>query len=87
MTSGWASIGQLWCRAEYIGGTEGEARGAVRATVRYRFTTLSAAVEEIGVTVRDRVVWNGENYNVREVPRRLARRVETEIIAEAGVSQ
>lgn len=87
MTSGWASVGQLWVRADYIGGSEGDQQGAVRATLRYRFTALSAGVEEIGVTVKDRVVWNGEAYNIREVPRRLPRGIETQIIAETGVTQ
>lgn len=85
--SGWSSVGQIWASAEYIGGSEGEARGAQRSTLRYRFVGLSAAIEAIGVTVKDRVLWNGERYNIREVPRRLARRVETQIIGETGVTQ
>jgi head-tail adaptor len=85
--SAWASVGQLWVKADYIGGGEAEARGAVRETVRYRFTALSAGVEALGVTARDRVVWNGVAYNIREVPRRLPRRIETEIIGESGVAQ
>lgn len=87
LTSAWASIGQLWASAEYIGGSEGEQRGAVRAVLRYRFVALSAGVEALGVTLTDRIVWNGETYNLREMPRRLARRIETQLIAESGVAQ
>lgn len=83
----WATLGQLWVEASYIGGGESESRGAVRETVRYRFTALSAGVEALGVTAKDRVVWNGTTYNIREVPRRLPRRIETEIIGESGVAQ
>lgn len=85
--STWAQIGELWAKAEWIGGSEGEMRGAVRTVNRYRFTALSAGVESLAVTQKDRVVWNGEIYNIREMPRRLARRVETQIIAESGVTQ
>lgn len=48
---------------------------------------LSAGAEELGLTTEDRIVWNGEIYNIRERPRRLARKPETEIIAETGVTQ
>ena len=87
MSSAWASVGQMWAEASYIGGGEGEVRGAVRETVRYRFVVWSAATEEIAVTPKDRLIWNGVTYNIREMPRRLAKRIETEIIAESGVTQ
>ena len=87
MTSGWASVGQLWAEAKWLGGGEAEVRGAVRETVRYRFTVLAAGAEAMALTARDRIVWNGERYNIREAPRRLPRGVKLEIIAEAGVTQ
>lgn len=87
MSSAWAEVGKMWAEAVYIGGGEGEARGAVRETVRYRFVVWSAAAEELAVTPKDRLVWNGVTYNIREQPRRLAKRIDTEIIAESGVTQ
>lgn len=87
LASEWTEIGELWVAARWVGGGEGEARGAVRATARYRFIAISADVEALGVTTKDRIVWNGEPYNIRETPRRLRKPVETEIIAETGVTQ
>ena len=83
----WASIGQLWAEAKWIGGGESDRQGALRALAKYRFTVLAAAAEAIAITTEDRIVWNGERFNVRERPRRLARGPETEIIAETGVTQ
>lgn len=86
-SSSWDEIGQAWADVTWIGGSETQRQGAVRETVRYRFTVLSAAVVALGITVADRIRWNGELFNIRETPRRLPRRPVTEIIAEAGVSQ
>jgi hypothetical protein len=83
----WAEVGQLWAQAQWIGGGESERQGTLRALGRYRFTVLSAAAEEIGILAEDRIVWNGERYNIRERPRRLPRLPDTEIIAETGVTQ
>lgn len=83
----WAQIGELWAEAEYAGGAETEARGAVRATQRYRFTVNTEAVFELGVTQADRIVWNGAVYNLREAPRRMIGSPDTALIAESGVSQ
>jgi head-tail adaptor len=83
----WSEIGQLWAQAQWIGGGEADRQGALRALARYRFTVLSAAAEALSLSTEDRLVWNGERYNIRERPRRLPRAVDTEIVAETGVAQ
>ena len=83
----WASIGQLWAEAQWIGGEEMSRQGALRAKSKYRFTVLSAAADALSISTEDRIVWNGETYNIRERPRRLPRKPETEIITETGVTQ
>jgi head-tail adaptor len=83
----WSQIGELWAHAQRIGGGESDRQGALRAMERYRFTVLTAAIEAIGLTTEDRIVWQGEPYNIRERPRRLPRSPETEIVAETGVTQ
>jgi head-tail adaptor len=85
--SSWSSVGQFWAEAKWVRGGEQERQGALRELSAYRFLALSAAIEELAVTTADRLVWNGERYNIRERPRRLPRMAETEIIAETGVTQ
>lgn len=82
-----STVGEAWATATWMRGGEADRQGAVRELVIYKFTVLSAAVEELGVVATDRIVWNGETYNIRERPRRLPNRPDTEIIAETGVTQ
>jgi head-tail adaptor len=83
----WTQVAEMWAQVQWIGGGESDRQGALRALARYRFTVLSAAAEQIGLTPEDRIAWNGERFNIRERPRRLPRVPDTEIIAEAGVTQ
>lgn len=79
-------LGQMWAKVEWIGGGEPARDGGVKPGAKYRFTCMSAAVEELGVTSNDRILWNGDTYNIRERPRRLPNKPQTEIVAETGVS-
>jgi len=83
----WSQIGQAWARVEWIGGSEGERAGAVRATSRYRFTVYGAAVDALTLTPADRILWNGDRYNIRERPRTQMGNPDVAIIAEGGVTQ
>ncbi len=85
-TPSWSTIGQLWAEPRYLRGGEREVHGALREINAYRFICWSAAVEGLALTVSDVIVWNGERYNIREVPRRLNGGPETEIVAETGVT-
>lgn len=86
MTPTVASLGQAWAKADWIGGGEQARDGGVKPTSKYRFTCLSAAIDEMDIKPSDRIVWNGDTYNIRERPRRLPNKPETEIVAETGVS-
>lgn len=87
VTTAWASIGDLWADVQWVRGSETETRGAVREVVVYRFRVLTDDAEAIGITAKDRIVWCGDLYNIRERPRRSQRIAETDIIAEMGVAQ
>lgn len=86
-TSAWAELGRMWAEAAYIGGSESASTGALRTTLRYRFTVPAEAVRQLGVTPADRILWNGGTYNIREVPRRMAGSPELSLIGETGVPQ
>lgn len=83
----WTAIGALWVAAQWVGGGEGVARGAVQEVVRYRFTADAASAEALGITAKDRIVWAGEPYNIRERPRRQESSTDLAIYAETGVAQ
>ena len=85
-TMSWTEIGSAWAEVRYLRGGEKEQGGVMREINAYRFICWSAAVEELALSVRDVIVYNGERYNVREVPRRIAGAPDTEIIAETGVT-
>lgn len=81
----WTEAGQLWAEPRYVRGGEKEQNGALREINVYRFIVWSDAVRDLAVGIADVIVWNGERYNIREVPRRLRGGPDTEIIAETGV--
>lgn len=77
-----SQIGEAWVAVEWVRGGESERQGALRELQVYRFRALSEAIAALGLTLKDVIVWNGQKYNLREMPRRLAGSPETEIIAE-----
>lgn len=83
----WVKLAETWARVTWVRGGEAERQGALREIAVYRFTMLAAHVADMGLTVSDRIVWNGETYNIRERPRRQTRGVEIDVIAETGVTQ
>jgi len=85
-TMSWVTLGLAWAEPRYVRGGEREAQGVLREINAYRFIVWSAAVAELALTVNDVILWNGERYNIREMPRRLSGGPETEILAETGVT-
>ncbi|PPD05841.1 MAG: hypothetical protein CTY28_15960 [Hyphomicrobium sp.] len=83
----WAELGQLWAEARFARAGEKKDRGPVRETTVYKFIVLTDDAEDLGIRATDRIVWDGELYNIRERPRRMQRVAETEIVAESGVAQ
>lgn len=83
----WVALGQVWAEAKFARAGEKKDRGAVRETTVYKFICLTEDVEALGIRATDRIVWDGEHYNIRERPRRLQRSAETELVAESGVAQ
>lgn len=86
-SASWGSIGQLWVEASFLRSSESQQRGAMREVLVYRFRGLAADIEALAIKPRDRLIWNSEAFNIREVPRRLPRAIETDIMAETGVTQ
>lgn len=82
----WSTVATLWAAATWLRGGEGERQGAMREIAVYRFSVLSAAADAAAITTADRLVWNGETYNIRERPRRQAHQPITDILAETGVT-
>lgn len=87
MNSSWSEIGRFYAEPRWVRGGEQTRQGALREIAVYRFLALSEAVEALNLTTKDRLVWNGERYQIRERPRRIPRGAEIEIVAEAGVTQ
>lgn len=85
-TLSWVTLGRLWADVRYVRGGEAERNGALREINVYRFIVWSEAVRALTLTINDVVLWNGERYAIREVPRRLRTAPETEIIGEFGVA-
>lgn len=86
--SAWNPIGACWAAVTYASGKEdGKAQGAVRAVMKYKFSVYAAAIEELQITTADRIVWNGELFNIRERPGWTGTISDIEIVAESGVAQ
>lgn len=77
-----ASVPTVWAGVVAGSGGEGFEEGRTNATATTTFTIRNRSdVSEV-----NRIVWRGENYNVRQVKRMGSRALYAEIVAERGVS-
>lgn len=84
-SSAWGDIATtptVWAAVKPLMGREVSQESGDAATAEYKFTIrYRDDISEI-----NRIVWNGENYNIRRVERTSQRDLFTVVIAERGVS-
>ncbi len=59
----WTSMGTLWCMMKQSSGNEGVEAGRLEAKTTVKFTTHYRS----DVTATDRLIYQGVNYNIRNV--------------------
>ena len=57
----------------------------VEATANYRFVIRNN--EDLGILETDIIKWDGDQYNIRAIPKKGSRKLYLEIDAERGVAQ
>ena len=85
-TRAWADFATdatVWANVKARSGREGLDEGRINAT----FVVLFTIYNRTDVSELDRIIWNGENYNIRGVRREGARNLDLIIEAERGVAQ
>lgn len=78
-----ASVPTVWADAHPASGRESVQDGAFNASGSWVFHIRNRS----DVSERDRIMWNGEPYNIRRVSRRGGREMYLTIEAERGVAQ
>ena len=84
-TRTWAnfsSVPTVWAKAQPVRGSEGFEEGRTNATQTYLFTVRYRE----DVNEADRILWRGEEYNIRTVKRVSGRNINLVIEAERGAS-
>lgn len=79
----WANLSTdptVWARVQSKGGAERREADRMEATGRYVFTIRNRT----DLTEKMRIVWSGENYNIRAIQREGGRMNYLTIIAERG---
>ncbi len=79
----WADLSStpnVWARVEARGGREAFSSDRIEATGRYVFTIRNRT----DIDERMRVVWGGENYNLRAIFREGSRAMYVKMEAERG---
>ena len=78
----WAHVYSVWAMVKAKAGREVVDQGRTNATFVVNFTIRALAdLSEV-----DRIVWNGDRYNIRGVLRASTRELHLVIEAERGVS-
>ena len=81
-TETWATYKQVWANAKAKGGRESLDEGRTNAVFVVVFTIYNIAdLSEV-----DRIIWNGERYNIRGILREGTRAQHVKIEAERGVA-
>lgn len=75
-----ASVPDVWAKVEAKGGSEGFSSDRVEAVGSFVFTIRNRT----DLDERMRIVWGGENYNVRTILREGSRAMYLKIVAERG---
>ena len=86
VTEAWANLAtnaQPWAAVTAKAGREGMTEGRMVAT----FVTTFTIHNRDDLTELDRIVWGGENYNIRGIRREGGRQLFLIIEAERGVAQ
>lgn len=80
----WNAIASdVWAKVRPLSGNEQERFDQLNATAMATFVVRYRSDIEHG----DRIVWNGENYNIRYIPPVSSREMYLAISAEKGVAQ
>lgn len=82
----WVELGRLRAAPQPVRASEGEREGAVRTIQVYLFTVIAADLRRLAPTTRDRLRWNGWEFNIREIRLAVTSEPMTEIVAETGVT-
>lgn len=77
------SVATVWADVRPSSGGESLEDGAHNATGRYVFRVRNRT----DISERDRILWAGEPYNIRQIRRAGGRPLYLEIEAERGVAQ
>jgi head-tail adaptor len=78
----WATWQQVWAGAVAKAGRESIDEGRTNAVFVVVFTIYTLD----GLAETDRILWNGETYNIRGVLRMGGRELHTKVEAERGVA-
>ena len=81
-TESWATWKQVWAGAVAKAGRESLDEGRTNAVFVVVFTIYTLD----GLAETDRILWNGETYNIRGVLRMGGRELHTKVEAERGVA-
>ena len=77
-----ATVPTVWARVQNAAGSEINDADGIAAVQKAVFTIRNRT----DVTEKDRIVWDGANWNIREVKRMGSRQMYLKIIAERGVA-
>ena len=86
ITQAWANIAAnptVWANVKAKSGREALNEGRMTAV----FVTVFTIYHRSDISELDRIVWNGENYNIRAILRTSGREMRLQIEAERGVAQ
>jgi SPP1 family predicted phage head-tail adaptor len=78
----WVARAEVWANAKAKSGREGLTEGRTSAVFVVTFTIYTLA----DLNEEDRVLWNGETYNIRGIMREGSRPIYTKFEAERGVA-
>lgn len=78
-----SDIATVWALARPMSGREIERYDQLNATALYLFVVRNRQ----DVKEDDRIIWDGEEYNIRFLKSRGGRSLYLEIVAERGVAQ
>ena len=79
----WVALGQIWAHTRPLNGRENVDYDRVNAEARYLFVVRYP----VDIKESDRILWDGEPFNIRVLKKPKTRDLYLQIEAERGVAQ
>lgn len=82
----WVKIASCWAKVDGTAANEAAKADVILSLSAYTFWVRSDIVQRFAIVMTDRIVWNGQAYNISDMPNQQLRGRLAALIARTGAN-